>query len=306
MVHLILDNGGGKLKFGSSEDQQPKVVFTNAAAKINKTMQYLVGDQIDEFSNGSLLNFSRPFDRGYLTNWQCELDVWNRLFSTFQLKPAEHSLILTEPFYNPESIQNDTNEVVYEYFGFKEYMRRPAATFSAYEYLTQGGNKSSALSSCLVIDSGFSFSHAVPFVNGRCQKAHVSDVKTVVLIGVSEHVVDCTGETSQHWGEVADELPERGGQLSPVEHDGRVYAHGSGQGAAVLRCHRLHRGLEARQVAKWPGSAAVQRSLGWPPEEVFRAPRLCRHVQRVPSGRRRAAATRGPGAVDGVGAVLRA
>ena len=177
MVNIVIDNGGGKLKYGIAGESEPKSV-TNSVAKVNKTMQYLVGDQIDDFQNGSLLNFNRPFDRGYLNNWQSEMEVWNQiLFSkSLKCKPADDNLILTEAIFSPETIQNDTNEVVFEYFGFNQYLRRPAPCFSAYEHHHSSPIQASALNSCLVIDSGFSFSHVVPFVDGICQKHAVSDL----------------------------------------------------------------------------------------------------------------------------------
>src|SRR5690349_4958307 len=111
MVNIILDNGAGKLKFGLANDPEPKVV-TNAAAKVNKTMQYLIADQIDDFKNGSLLSFNRPFDRGYLNNWQSEIEVWNQVLLTqMKIKPSDDSLIMTEPLLVPETLQNDNNEV---------------------------------------------------------------------------------------------------------------------------------------------------------------------------------------------------
>ncbi len=179
MVHVIVDNGAGKLKYGVIGDSTPAAV-TNATAKINKTMQYLIADQIDSFHNGSLLMFNRPFDRGYLNNWQSEIEIWNHiLLSQLKCKPSEDSLTITEPLFNPETLQNDTNEVIYEYFGFNECMRRPAPSFSAYEF--NKGNPQAANDSCLVIDAGFSFSHAIPFVDGVCQKHAVRTANAAVF-----------------------------------------------------------------------------------------------------------------------------
>jgi actin-related protein 6 len=175
---LILDNGAGNLKAGlysyhhlngngNVNSLDPLWVLPNLTAKVQKSMQYLIADQVQDFLNASLLQFVRPFDRGYLNNWQCEIEVWTYLFhEKMKLSPSETSLVLTEPLLNLESIQNDTNEVVFEYFGFKDYMRRPAASFSAYLAGWDG---------CTVVDSGFSFSHVVPFVQGRCQRNAVSN-----------------------------------------------------------------------------------------------------------------------------------
>ena len=68
----------------------------------------------------------RPFERGYLTKMDLEIQIWNRLFHSdnLNIKPSESNLIITEPPFNLESIQNDMNEVVFEEYGFKNYMRR--------------------------------------------------------------------------------------------------------------------------------------------------------------------------------------
>lgn len=61
---IIIDNGAGTIKAGFDGDATPRYLAPNATAKVNKTMQALVGHQIDNFNNnGSMLKFSRPFDR---------------------------------------------------------------------------------------------------------------------------------------------------------------------------------------------------------------------------------------------------
>ena len=175
-MSIVIDNGGGNIKAGYDSFEQP-LSIPNVTAKVSKSMQYLVSEQIKECRNGSLLSFNRPFDRGYLNNWQCEIDVWNYLFNMPQLQLsniAETSLILTEPPLNPTTLQNDTNEVVFEYFGFQEYMRRPACWFSMYEFANNPEWNKNKLDSCIIVDSGFSFTHTVPFVSQTCRKYAVS------------------------------------------------------------------------------------------------------------------------------------
>lgn len=47
----------------------------NCTAKIAKHMQVLVGDEVQGICGGSQLTLNRPFDRGYLTNWNVEKEV---------------------------------------------------------------------------------------------------------------------------------------------------------------------------------------------------------------------------------------
>ena len=166
---LIIDNGAGKIKSGFASNTSPSYTAPNATAKVNKSMQSLVAHQLDNFhNNGSMLKFTRPFDRGYLNNWQCEIDVWTAMFGSLEFKSKDSSLVMTEPPLNPSTLQNDYNEVVFEYYNFKEYCRRPSNWFSAFEYLNSGDcidENNSKLKSCTIIDSGFSFSHSTAFVN---------------------------------------------------------------------------------------------------------------------------------------------
>lgn len=175
MASLVVDNGAGRLKYGFDCDEKPRNVF-HGTAKINKTMQVLNGDQVDSCQNGSMLLFTRPCDRGYINNWKCEIDVWTRMLETLNRKiPMDStSLVVTEPPLNPESIQNCMNELVFEYFGFEEYFRKPSSWFSCYEFCNNSQYNSDGLDSCLVVDSGFSFSHAYPFIDGKSQNYAVS------------------------------------------------------------------------------------------------------------------------------------
>jgi actin-related protein 6 len=181
---VLLDNGAGKIKFGrfnpASHQQhappQPQQM-SNCIANVQKQMQVLVGDQVDASLNGSLLTYTRPHERGYLTKWGTEIDVWSRVFGPAHLHidPTESSLALTEPPVNPVSLQNDTNEVVFEEFGFERYSRRSAMWYSAYEFARSApAGASSIPNCCTVIDSGFSFTHSMPIIDGFCKLNAVS------------------------------------------------------------------------------------------------------------------------------------
>ncbi len=207
--HIILDNGAGRIKYGPPSlesnlggeadtaaqsnriSQNTRNSMPNCVARMNKQMQVLVGDEVDGVANGSLLTYTRPFERGYMTNVHCQIEVWSRLFNKILnvSAPAQTSLLLTEAPFCPESMQNDMNEVLFEDFGFGECLRRPAAWFSAYEFAaTNAAAPSSSSSSsfvpsslqdprsCIVVDSGFSFSHVFPFVQGKCVKKAVKRV----------------------------------------------------------------------------------------------------------------------------------
>jgi actin-related protein 6 len=177
---LVMDNGAGRIKYGWATDDYPVGTMPNAMAKIHKTLESVVGDEIDTVPGAtSQLRFSRPFDRGYLTNWNVEREIWHRMFSDkLNTNPADCNLVLTVAPFCPDEIQQDTNEVLFEEIGFASALCRSAPWFSSYHYSQSttpseeeeeggpGGAPSQFKECNIVVDSGFSFSHSIPFVNG--------------------------------------------------------------------------------------------------------------------------------------------
>lgn len=78
-------------------------------------------------------------------------------------------LVLSRPPFQPPTLQNDTNEMVFEYFNFASCMCCTAQAFSFASMMPinmQIGQTRTAL----VVDSGFSFTHIVPIVDGVIQQ----------------------------------------------------------------------------------------------------------------------------------------
>merc|ERR1711871_393084 len=139
--------------------------------RMQKSMDTLIGDQVDVINNGSMLSYTRPFDRGMLVDWGIEAEIWNRVFDADHLNIKEHSecnLVVTEPPLNPEELQNEMNEIVLEDYGFHAYSRKPAPWFCAYKHSkaqTQAQvasssaeedlNVSAAEGCMVVVDTGF-------------------------------------------------------------------------------------------------------------------------------------------------------
>lgn len=78
--YVILDNGGYDIKYGwvvGDDDitQQYPKKMPNCIAKIQKSMQTFIGDEISSIQNPSQLILNRPIDRGYLVNWNIEKEV---------------------------------------------------------------------------------------------------------------------------------------------------------------------------------------------------------------------------------------
>lgn len=82
------------------------------------------------------------------------------------MEPSEHSLVATAPLFAPSVLQETMDQVVFEEFGFQSYARVPSADMCVLSY--EQHSQTFAASSChLVVDSGFSFTHIVPVIDGR-------------------------------------------------------------------------------------------------------------------------------------------
>lgn len=123
-----------------------------------------VGLQSEECKDLSGLYYLLPFQRGYLVNWDTQRQVWDHVFKDIlSVTPSEHQLIFTEPFFNFTSIQESLQEILFEDYSFSSVLCSHAATLSA---LHQSHLHPDRLC-CLVVDTGYSFTHIAPYYKGK-------------------------------------------------------------------------------------------------------------------------------------------
>ncbi|KAJ2756229.1 Actin- protein 6 [Coemansia pectinata] len=169
MPTLILDNGSYSIKGGYATDDCPWLI-PNAITRTKRTKRVYVGDLIDTSTDISGLYYRSPFERGFLTRWDCELAVWDRVFSNDVLKctPTSTDLIVSEPMFNFGQIQRSVDEIVFEEYKFASLVRTPATRLAAIGaghtiYGDDGGEPECVL----VVDIGHSFAYVVPYFQGR-------------------------------------------------------------------------------------------------------------------------------------------
>ncbi|KAL7680266.1 putative Actin family [Plasmopara halstedii] len=144
---------------------------------------------------------------GYCVNWNIESELWAYLMNEMlQVDPSEYALVVTSPLLSPAIVNESTDEVVFEELGFDSYARVSAAESCVLSYsahcerkfqsnfvisktpalLSPCSNRQKLVdpplqpplvdddplrfstSSChLVVDSGFSFTHVIPVINGK-------------------------------------------------------------------------------------------------------------------------------------------
>nr|ABA18089.1 actin-related protein 6 [Olimarabidopsis pumila] len=165
---VVLDNGGGLIKAGQGGERDPTIIIPNCLYKPLSSKKFLhpsplttpLSDEIDLTSAA----VRRPIDRGYLINSDLQRDIWSHLFtSLLHITPSTSSLLLTEPPLSIPSVQRTTDELVFEDFGFSSlYVAHPQSLVHLYEASRKPYSILSKTQCSLVVDCGFSFTHAVP------------------------------------------------------------------------------------------------------------------------------------------------
>uniref|UniRef100_A0A8C5AND0 Actin-related protein 6 n=1 Tax=Gadus morhua TaxID=8049 RepID=A0A8C5AND0_GADMO len=190
MSTLVLDNGAYTAKIGYSHQSLSVVPNCQFRSKTSR-LKTFTANQLDEIKDPSGLFYILPFQKGYLVNWDVQRKVWDHLFGKELMKVdfADTSVIVSEPLYNFSSIQESMNEILFEEYQFQSVLRINAGSMSAHHYIQMNPS----VLCCLVVDSGYSFTHITPYCRGRkmkkgiCRQLHVMD-ETHVINQVKEDV----------------------------------------------------------------------------------------------------------------------
>ena len=125
---VVIDAGADTLKVGFAGESDPQFTVPNAVAKPKKELRLLVGEQtVSGVKDYSSLEYVRPVDRGYITNWDTQAEIWSQVFDDSHLDIAERVselglLHTTQPFTLP-SVLRSMDETVFEKFGFHSFYR---------------------------------------------------------------------------------------------------------------------------------------------------------------------------------------
>uniref|UniRef100_A0A3Q3JV91 Actin-related protein 6 n=1 Tax=Monopterus albus TaxID=43700 RepID=A0A3Q3JV91_MONAL len=167
MATLVLDNGAYTAKIGYSQEKVSVIPNCQFRSKTSRIKTF-TANQLDEIKDPSGLFYILPFQKGYLVNWDVQRKVWDHLFGKemFKVEFADTSVIITEPYFNFTSIQESMNEILFEEYQFQSALRINAGSLSAHHYFS---TKCSELC-CLVVDTGFSFTHIAPYCRSKKMK----------------------------------------------------------------------------------------------------------------------------------------
>ncbi|XP_018327820.1 actin-related protein 6 [Agrilus planipennis] len=159
----ILDNGGYSAKVGLSTKDTANVV-PNCIMKVkSERKRFFIGNQIDECLDLSGLYYLLPCEKGYVTKWNVQKPVWDYIFNNV-CPIEENPVIMTQPPFNFKAIQEITDEIFFEEYEVKAIYRANPTDFAYYQY---NCNAKGDKVPCIIIDTGFSFTHVIPYIDGK-------------------------------------------------------------------------------------------------------------------------------------------
>ncbi|KAF5183057.1 Actin-related protein [Thalictrum thalictroides] len=161
---VVLDNGAGYIKAGIGGDRGPSIVLPNCIGKPSSSKKFLLPDQLQSQDDLTSVSIRRPFDRGYLINTDLQKEIWSHLFkSLLHINPNNSSLLLVEPLFNLPSIQRSIDELVFEDLGFRSlFVADSPSLVHLFEASRRPDGLISRAQCSLIVDCGFSFTHAAP------------------------------------------------------------------------------------------------------------------------------------------------
>nr|CAD7448036.1 unnamed protein product [Timema bartmani]CAD7459813.1 unnamed protein product [Timema tahoe] len=162
---FVLDNGAYTSKAGFASSGEPRAIPNCIMKAKSERRRPFIGDQVEDCRDASGLFYILPFQKGYLVNWDVQKNVWDYIFGKdcCSVNFTESPLIVTEPYFNFNSIQEGMAEIFFEDYECQGLLRINSGDLSSYKYRT---DKPSSLC-CLLVDSGFSFTHIVPYIKGK-------------------------------------------------------------------------------------------------------------------------------------------
>uniref|UniRef100_T1INQ6 Actin-related protein 6 n=1 Tax=Strigamia maritima TaxID=126957 RepID=T1INQ6_STRMM len=167
---FVLDNGAYTSKAGFTIDDEPRIIPNCITKAKSERRRQFIGDQIDDCKDVSGLFYILPFQKGYLVNSDVQKTIWDYIFGrdVFNCKMSELDVIVTEPYFNFLSIQEVMNEIFFEDYQVDSLLRINSGTLSAYHYQKTHPEELC----CLLVESGYSFTHIAPYCKGKKLKAN--------------------------------------------------------------------------------------------------------------------------------------
>lgn len=163
---IVIDNGSGLIKIGTSGDKEPRFIYTNiiGRAKAKSVMigagqrDFFVGEEAQ--AKRGILSIRYPVEHGIIKSWEDMELIWKHAYShNLKMNPSERPALITEPPLNPLSNREKMAEVFFEKFEVPAMYVAIQAVLALYSF--------GKITGC-VLDTGDGVTHSVPIFEGYC------------------------------------------------------------------------------------------------------------------------------------------
>jgi actin-related protein 6 len=247
-----------------------------------ETGRFFVADGLDTAVDLGALFLRRPHERGYVTDWGAELDVWQRMChaDVLGVRPAETSLVVTEPLFSCNELKDSLAEFVFEEMGFAELVAPPAPLLAYQDLRAWDPESVMARTGCgVVVDSGFSFTHIVPLYEGKivykaCKRI---DVGGKVLTNLLKETLSTRQWNVMEETVLVNAIKERAAFISQDLREDLLACRRRGRLNPIRRRYALPTGLPGEDrlgtLIEDPGAGAAAGGVGatpaaHPPDEA--------------------------------------
>ena len=161
---VVIDNGSATIKAGFSGDSAPKVNFPTLVGHPRQQGPFgglrkpesFVGHEAQ--SKRGILSIKYPVEFGSVTNWDDMEKIWHHTFhNELRVAPEEHPVLQTEVPNNLNHNRERMTQIMFEVFKCPALFVAMQPVLSLY---------ASGLTTGVVVESGYGFSHAVPVHQG--------------------------------------------------------------------------------------------------------------------------------------------
>jgi actin len=162
VVPVVIDSGSSTCKVGFAGEDAPLSIFPSIVARPRVRSggeTVFVGDEAAQRALSRNYTCHYPVSRGIVTNWDNMERIWHHAFySELRVAPEDHPVLLTEPPLNPRGNREKMTQIMFETFGVPAIQIATSARLALH---------ASGRSTGIVIESGDSVTHTVPFYKGH-------------------------------------------------------------------------------------------------------------------------------------------
>ncbi len=120
---IVCDIGTDSCKLGYAGDENP-VSFVDSVVgtslnSVSKQQSSFVGNLPNHNETQQILSTKYPVERGIITDWEAMDKLFQHMWSNeLHIDTKEHSILLTEPLFNPKSNRENLAQLCFENYSF--------------------------------------------------------------------------------------------------------------------------------------------------------------------------------------------